>query len=159
MDSVARAWADRDLYTIIEEDEEIQHSSTEAFSSADDHLQQPSAVSWVESSDGEDNSLGSVSPQLGTVLAEIEHRPNPRLNRPYRESALLDGPRLLRNPSRGSATDGLTGIVDRNTILDSSGGVASEMGIRSYRQWCLERGGRQRAGSQSIDLVRRFGRA
>ena len=119
MDSIERGWADRALYTIMEEDEEIQHSSTEASPSATDHLEQPtdhleqpSAVSWVESSDGEDNSLGSMSPQLGTVLDEIERRPNPRLNRPYRESALLDSPRLLRNPSQGRATDGLTGIIE-----------------------------------------------
>nr|WP_245312747.1 shikimate kinase [Bradyrhizobium macuxiense] len=140
MEFVERGRADRALYTIIEEDEEIQHSITEASPSATDHLEQPSAVSWVESSDGEDNSVGSMSPQLGAVLAEIERHPNSRLNRPYRESALLDSPRLLRIPSQGRATDGLTGIIDRNAILDSSGGIASEMDIRSYRLWCLERG-------------------
>ncbi|VIO69758.1 Shikimate kinase [Bradyrhizobium ivorense] len=152
MEFVERGRADRALYTIIEEDEEIQHSSTEASPSATDHLEQSSAVSWVELSDGEDNSLGSMSPQLGTVLAEIERRPNPRLNRPYRESALFDSPRLLRNPSQGRATDGSTGIIDRNAILDSSGGIASQRDIRSYRQWCLERGARSGQEANTLTL-------
>ncbi|VIO70562.1 Shikimate kinase [Bradyrhizobium ivorense] len=152
MEFVERGRADRALYTIIEEDEEIQHSSTEASPSATDHLEQSSAVSWVELSDGEDNSLGSMSPQLGTVLAEIERRPNPRLNRPYRESALFDSPRLLRNPSQGRANCGPTGIIDRNAILDSFGGIASQMDIRSYRQWCLERGTRSGQEANTLTL-------
>ncbi|MGY2986245.1 shikimate kinase/phage tail protein X [Bradyrhizobium sp. USDA 4508] len=134
MDSIERAWADRALYTIIEEDEEIQHSSTEASPSATDRLEQPSAVSWVESSDGEDNSLGSMSPQLDAVLAEIGRWPNSRLNRPYRESALLDSPRLLRNPSQARATDELTEI---NEVLAEVERRPNSRLNRPYRESAL----------------------
>lgn len=74
------------------------------------------------------------------------------MNRPYRESALRDGPRFVRNPSQGRASDSSEGILDRNAILDSSGGVASEADINDYRQWCLERLARSRLGANPLAL-------
>ncbi|MGY3533371.1 MULTISPECIES: hypothetical protein [Bradyrhizobium] len=157
MDSIERASSARAMPTIIE-DEEIQHPRTETSPSADptDFRQQPAALRRVGSSNACDNSLGSMSQEFRAVLAGIgERRPESRLNRPYRESVLRDGPRFVRNPSQGRPTDGLTGIVDRNGILDSSGGIASEADINEYRQWCLARldANRQGASAERMPLA------
>ncbi|MCP1835161.1 hypothetical protein J2R76_003497 [Bradyrhizobium sp. USDA 4532] len=157
MDSIERALSTHAMPTIIE-DEEIQHPRTEASPSADptDFRQQPVALRRVGSSNAGDNSLGSMSQEFRAVLAAIgERRPESRLNRPYRESALRDGPRFARNPSQGRPTDGLAGIVDRNGILDSSGGIASEADINEYRQWCLARldANRQGASAERLPLA------
>ncbi|GEC59522.1 hypothetical protein BEL01nite_85650 [Bradyrhizobium elkanii] len=81
-----------------------------------------------------------------------EGLPDSRMNRPYRESALGDGPRLVRNPSQGLASDSSEGIVNRNAILDSSGGFASEADINDYRQWCFERLASSRQGAHPLAL-------
>ncbi|MHC2440083.1 hypothetical protein ACVMB0_007458 [Bradyrhizobium sp. USDA 4451] len=154
MDSIERASSARAMPTIIE-DEEVQHPRTEAFPSAGptDFRQQPAALRRVGSSNACDNSLGSMSQEFRAVLAGIgERRPESRLNRPYRESVLRDGPRFVRNPSEGGPTDGLTGIVDRNGILDSSGGIASEADINEYRRWCLARLDANRQGASAERL-------
>ncbi|WP_128970847.1 hypothetical protein [Bradyrhizobium tropiciagri] len=154
MASIERALSTHAMPTIIE-DEEIQHPRTEASPSADptDFRQQPVALRRVGSSNAGDNSLGSMSQEFRAVLAGIgERRPESRLNPPYRESALRDGPRLVRNPSLGRPTDRLTGIVDRNGILDSSGGIASEADTNEYRQWCLERWAANKQGASAERL-------
>lgn len=157
MDSIERALAARTMPAIIEE-EAIRRSSTEASPPAGptDSRQQPSALRIVESSHGGDNSLGSMSLDFSAVLAGVQERlPISRMNRPYRESALRDGPRFVRNPSQDRASDSSEGILDRNAILDCSGGIASEADINEYRQWCLERlaSSRQGANPQALTVA------
>ncbi|WP_375784951.1 hypothetical protein ACE10Z_35990 [Bradyrhizobium sp. Pha-3] len=154
MDSIDRALVARTVPTIIEEGE-IRRSSTEASPPADptDSRQQPSALRMVESSNGGDNSLGSMSGEFRAVLAGVQERlPYSRMNRPYRESALRDGPRFVRNPSPGRASDSSEGILDRNAVLDSSGGFASEADINDYRQWCAERLASSSLGANPLAL-------